>query len=224
MSVNLEDFFDDEFPGDETDGVYSRVRHDPRTPGAIASLQKLGLDDHYIKIVFRLVSQLQRDWLAEKEAPMIADRRRNELASKLRKLIPEIAADSDISEVYFGANRIVSGGKRDPNERQFSLAECLEIVATQLESVKIAEETIKDERVKSEQETVSETLEKIVKEIPFKRYAILRTFDLLTQEGKRAPNKQVAQLVSLALDEEVTPNDVTQARKGVRKQYSARGQ
>lgn len=224
MNVNLNDFFDAEFPDDATDGAYNRIRCDPRTPDAIIALKKIGLGDHYIKIVIRLISNLRRDWLTDREAPRMAERRRDELASKLRKLIPEIEADPDISGLYFGANCIVIGGKPDPNDGLLSLAECLEIAATQLESVKIADEIIKKERAKSDQETLSETLEKIAKEIPLKRYAILRTFDLLTQEGKRAPNKAVAQLVSLALDEEVKPNDVTQARKGVRKQYSARGQ
>lgn len=224
MNVNLEDFFDDEFRDGETDGAYGRIRCDPRTPDAIIALQKIGLDDHYIKIVFRLISNIQRDWLTDREAPRVAERRRNELVSKLRKLIPEIEADPDISKLYFGANCIVGGGKSDPNEGLFSLAKCLEIAATHLESVKIADEIIKKERTKGDQETLSETLEKIAKEIPLKRYAILRTFDLLSQEGKRAPNKEVAQLASLALDEVVTPNDVTQARKGIRKQYSARGQ
>lgn len=203
--MNVEDFFDEEFPDDASGGVYRRLRNDPRTPTAIACLQKLGFNDQYIRIVFRLVSLIPHDWASEKEAPHIATRRRKELAEKLWKLFPEVENDPDLSQLWFGTNTLVSGGTPRSDDGLLSFADCIRAAASLLDVV---------ERAATRQGDANGTF---AREVPFKRYTILRIFDLLAREGKRAPNKEVAELASLILDEDVTANDVTQARKDIRK-------
>lgn len=89
----------------------------------------------------------------------------------------------------------------------FSLADCVRAAISELDTTNWTKEITGIKQNAPE------------REVGLKRYAILQISDLLEREGRRSPNKITAAIVSIILGEKVTANDVTQARKVVRRRY-----
>jgi hypothetical protein len=205
--MNVDDYLDFENPADDSaDVVYRVFRKDARTPKIIEALQARGLTDHEIVIVFRLVSRIPSEWEIEKEARQTKEKRREELANRLRAILPHIEKDPDLSRLHFGTSTISIGAK-EPDEGLISLPDCIREGISVLETAAAVDARFANADRAHE------------REIPLKRYAIRSVFALIEIEGKRAPNQLTAEIVSILIDAPVTANDVTQARKDVRRTY-----
>lgn len=202
-----DDFLDFEHPADASTGeVYERLRADARMPEIITELRKRGLSDFEIRILFRHVSSIPSQWELDKEAPTIAMKRRSEMSRRLQALLPDIEADPDLARLHFGTSTI-SYGRLEREPGMFSLADCVREGISELDGMNRTMEKMGIEPDAPE------------REIGLKRYAILRISLLLEREGRRSANKITAGIVSIILGEDVSANDVTQARKDVRRRY-----
>ena len=205
--VVVDDFLDFEHPADASAGeVYERLREDAGMPAIITEMRKRGLSDFEIRIVFRHVSRIPGQWELDKEAPTIAKKRRSEMSQKLQALLPHIEADPDLSRLYFGTST-VSSGSLEAEPGMFSLADCVREGISELDKTNCVKKTSGIDQSAPE------------REVGLKRYAILQISEILERNGRRSPNKIAAAIVSIILGEKVTANDVTQARKGVRRRY-----
>ena len=126
------------------------------------------------------------------------------MSKRLRDILPNVENDPDLSRLCFGTN-VISTGADDAEEGLISLAGCLKAGIDELEAAERADAMMLDPTVPDH------------REVPLKRYAIHTVFDLIEAEGKRAPNKLTAEIVSILIGADVTPNDVTQARKDMRR-------
>jgi len=164
------------------------------------------MSDFEIRTVFRLASMIPTKWDLDKEAPAIASKRRSEMSQRMQALLLDIEADPDLARLHFGTSFVSSGSlEREPG--MFSLADCVRVGISELDAMNWAVEAVGQEPNAPE------------REVALKRYAILRISSLLEREGRRSANKTTAAIVSILLGEEVIGNDVTQARKDVRRRY-----
>ncbi len=205
--LNVDDFLDFEHPADaKAEEIYARLRTDARMSAIIGDLKKRELSDFEIRVVFRHASMIPGRWELDKEAPAIAMKRRSEMSRRLQALLPDIEADPDLARLHFGTSAISSGSlEREPG--MFSLADCVRVGILELNGMNWAKEKMGIEPDAPE------------REIGLKRYAILQISSILEREGRRSANKITAGIVSIILGEDVSANDVTQARKYVRRRY-----
>ncbi len=206
--LNVDDFLDFEHPADASAAdIYARLRRDSRVPELIKTLQRRDLGDREIVILFRLATMIPSEWQSLKEAPSIAIKRRTEMSKRLKAILPHIDIDPDLSRMLFGSSKIEIGGAEPPKDSMFSLADCVREAIKELDAEAWAVEQF------------AGTQDVPKREIALKRFAILQMFSYLAREGRRSANAITAAFVSIILDEEVTANDVTQARKDVRRRY-----
>lgn len=206
--LNVDEFLDFDHPANASAAtIYARLRRDPRVPELIKTLQRRGFSDREIVILFRLASMIPGEWQSLKEAPSIAIKRRNEISKRLKGVLPYIEDDPDLRCLLFGSATIEIGGSELPKAGMFSLADCVRTAITELDAEVWAAEQFEGTQIAPR------------REIALKRFAIFQMFSYLEREGRRSPNATTAVFVSIILGEEITANDVTQARKDVRKRY-----
>ena len=206
--MHVDHYLDFENPAhDSAAKVYERFRSDPRTPRILEALKTRGLSDREIVILFRLVSWIPSEWEVEREAPITAIRRRRDMADRLRALLPLAEEDPDLSRLHFGTAVVSAGAPQEPEEVMVSFPECVRQAISTLEAAI------------SDAERHPESRASEVRQIQLKRYAIRTIAELLDKPPRRAPNALTAEIASVLLDQHVTSNDVTQARKDVRRRY-----
>jgi len=206
------EFLETDIDDEEIASFNQRFRNDPRASEVLSSLRQRGMDDREIVIVLRLIARIPQEWETEKEPDGKAAKRRAALASKLRKLATEVENDPDLSGLCFGINTISYGTPKDDRKGLISLADCIKEGEREIEpySPQKLEAAIPASKMLDD---------KTERTIALKKFAIKEIFALIEKPEKRAPNKEAAALVSILLNEEVSANDVTQARKLERRRY-----
>jgi hypothetical protein len=208
--MNVDDYLDFENPADASaEIVYQRLRSDARMPGIIEKLKARGITGREIVILFRHVSRIPGEWEIDKEARQTKEKRRVDITARLSALLPHVETDPDLSRLHFGTN-VVSIGANEPDEGLISFPDCIREGISVLEAAAAVDAKYPDGDGANKRET------------PLKRYAIHTIFPLIETEGKRAPNQLTADIVSILIGAPVTANDVTQARKDIRRAYYPR--
>ena len=197
---------------DEVASFSIRFRDDPRASEVLSSLRRRGMSDREIVIAFRLIARIPREWEIEKEPDGKAAKRRAALAEKLKKLASEVENDPDLSGLCFGINTISYGTPNDDREGLTSLAEYIKKGAEELE-------LLSHHITASTETALNEPNADTERTFALKKFAIKEIFELIEKPEKRAPNKETAVLSSILLGEDVSANDVTQARKNERRRY-----
>lgn len=174
-----------------------RFRDDPRASEVVTELRRLGMDEKDIIIAFRHISRIPSEWETEKESKVSAEKRRASLSEKLISIAGEVENDPDLKGLCFGTNTICFGNPDPESEGFISLASCLKEGAAELQT-----------------QSSSDAPERA---IALKKFTINTIFDLINNLEKRAPNKEIAALASILLCDEISANDVSQARKKVRR-------
>jgi len=201
---------------DHTDEIIAsfnkRFCADPCADELLTSLRRRGMDDREIVITFRLIPCIPREWESEREPEGKAAKRRARLAEKLRKIAAEVEIDPDLSGLCFGTNMISYGTPTEDREGLISLADCMKAGIEELElSLSLATGIIS--------QNLSNNRPSQERTIALKKFAIREIFRLIDKPKKRSPNITIAALTSILLGENVTANDVTQARKPERRKY-----
>ena len=178
-------------------------------PGIIEKLEARGLTGREIIILFRHASRIPSEWEIEKEARQTKEKRRGDITARLSALLPHVDTDPDLSRLHFGTN-VVSVGANEPDEGLISFPDCIR------ESISVLEAAVAMDAKYLDGDGANK------REIPLKRYAIHTIFPLIDADGKRAPNQLTADIVSVLIDARVMANDVTQARKDIRRAYYPR--
>lgn len=203
--MNVDDYLDFEHPADASaETVYQTLRKDSRTPSIIEAMKASGLDDFDVTVAFRGISRIPSKWQIEKEARHVKEKRRADVAARLRDVLPFVQNDPDLSHLYFGTGS-TSVGASEPEPGHKSLAECIQEGIDELEISAAVESGFPDKTAPQR------------REMTLKRFAIREVSALIAIEGKRAPNQLTADIVSVLIDEHVTPNAVSNARKDIRR-------
>lgn len=206
------DFLETDIDDEEIASFNKRFCVDQRASEVIASLRRRGMDDREIVVAFRLIARVPKEWELEKEPDGKAAKRRAALADKLKKLASEVENDPDLSGLCFGINTISYGTPKDDRKDLTSLADCIREGVRELDpdlppAIKVSITTPDKPRDGNE------------RTIALKKFAIEHIFGLINKPEKRAPNKETATLTSILLGEDISANDVTQARKAERRKY-----
>jgi hypothetical protein len=205
-------FLETDHTDDEIASFNERFCADPCADELLTSLRRRGMDDREIVIAFRLIARIPREWEIEREPEGKAAKRRATLAAKLRKLAAEVENDPDLSGLCFSANTISFGTPNEDREGLISLADCIKEGLAELELQLPLIKAVAGNKPDDQKHTPDRT-------IALKKFAIRETFTFISKTEKRALNKETAMLTSILLSENVTANDVTQARKSERRKY-----
>lgn len=206
------DFLETDIDDEEITSFNKRFHNDQRAGETLSSLRRRGMSDREIVIAFRLIARIPKEWETEKEPDGKAAKRRAALAEKLKKLAAEVENDPDLSGLCFGINVVSYGTPKDERKDLTSLADCIREGIKDLESHSPPASKLAGTTPDAPEESIERT-------IALKKYAIKEIFELIDKPKKRAPNKETAALVSILLNENVSANDVTQARKPQRRRY-----
>jgi|GEM_PF-4628252 len=205
-------FLETDHTDDEIASFNKRFCADPCADELLTSLRRRGMGDREIVIAFRLIARIPREWEIEREPESKTAKRRATLAAKLRKLAAEVENDPDLSGLCFGANTISYGTPNEDREGLISLADCIKEGLAELELQLPLINAVAGNKPDDQKHTPDRT-------IALKKFAIREIFAFISKNEKRALNKETAMLTSILLSENVTANDVTQARKSERRKY-----
>ncbi len=192
-------------------------RADPSTRQAEQRLKQIGFTDAWWNgLVERIVDLPRLHKMAVQETASEARRRRTELAAKMRGLGEDIDKDKDAARFIPTTRNRAELLIAHPGDDVLSLGMWLQECADHLEE-------LSNRRLLKPQPENR-------RGFSLKSFAIANIFALIEhyvecghqlgyKSNEHSRNTETALLASALLDEKVTPNDVTQLRKDVRRKY-----
>lgn len=212
MNDDLNDFFCDEIPDVEWAAIYRRFAADPRSKELISALRRRGMSDHEIEIAFRLISASPHEWRKDSARRGQKAVKRARLAKTPHALAREAAEDPNLAGFCFDMRATYLRAPENDRGGLISLPELMAEGAREIEDALSEDAVIVDTPCTNQPQEFEPSL-------ALKKYTIREIFALIERPKGRAPNKETAALASILLEQPVTANDVTQARKSERRRY-----